>query len=428
MDKGAGMVRWVNRCMCALALVFLSTLASARDLPPEVRAAFLLDHDWSSPLPPGTVITAQNLALAESYLDPILAARVRAGDVTITVAAPVPFVPHENYIAATAAHLGEPSLGNAVGILNNYVAGLPFAEPLTADDPRAGEKLAWNIRHAWGGGSGRVDPMIWRYIDMSSGKVERTLKMEAASLLFKHRLMDQRGTELDAGPQEVFRGLYLRVDEPYDIRNTQLLVHRLSDDHARERSWMYLSSQRRVRRLGTGQTTDAFLGSDIMIEDFLGYNGRIVDMEWRYLGRRDVLLPFFVGRRGGEAPGFAGAGGCFPDVSWQVRPAYVLEAVPRNAGHPLSKRLFYVDVQTSTIALGQIYDRSGKLWKLALGAFAHPDHHLPANRGTGVPIFAAVSMIDLQARHCTTITPTSIVGGDVSPRTFTVNHLRARGR
>jgi len=31
--------------------------------------------------------------------------------------------------------------------------------------------------------------------------------------------------------------------------------------------------------LPSGQSTDAFLGSDIMIEDFLGYNGRIMDMK-----------------------------------------------------------------------------------------------------------------------------------------------------
>ena len=33
--------------------------------------------------------------------------------------------------------------------------------------------------------------------------------------------------------------------------------------------------RRRVRRLAVGQITDAFLGTDAMIEDFEGYNGRI---------------------------------------------------------------------------------------------------------------------------------------------------------
>ncbi|MEW8549000.1 MAG: hypothetical protein AB2533_00970, partial [Candidatus Thiodiazotropha endolucinida] len=31
--------------------------------------------------------------------------------------------------------------------------------------------------------------------------------------------------------------------------------------------------------MASGQVTDAFLGSDVMIEDFEGYNGRINDME-----------------------------------------------------------------------------------------------------------------------------------------------------
>jgi hypothetical protein len=70
------------------------------------------------------------------------------------------------------------------------------------------------------------------------------------------------------------------------IGNTQLLIQRAEDDLKLDNSWMYLGFQRRVRRLATGQTTDAFLGSDVMIEDFEGYNGRVSDMKWTFKGSR----------------------------------------------------------------------------------------------------------------------------------------------
>ena len=55
---------------------------------------------------------------------------------------------------------------------------------------------------------------------------------------------------------------------------------------------LYLGFQRRVRRLAQGQVTDSFLGSDLMIEDFEGYNGRVSDMKWTYKGTKNVRNNF----------------------------------------------------------------------------------------------------------------------------------------
>ena len=96
---------------------------------------------------------------------------------------------------------------------------------------------------------------------------------------FKHRVNQAPVPEITPNPSELFRSIYVVVLEPYDVVNTQLLIHRAEDDQKRDNSWLYLGFQRRVRRLATGQVTDSFLGSDIMIEDFEGYNGRVCDHE-----------------------------------------------------------------------------------------------------------------------------------------------------
>lgn len=399
---------------------------------------YLAGADNAAP-PPGTTLNAGNIAEYAALLDETLVTLIGRGDFSLRVGPTEPFPVHPDYAAATAQHAGQAQLGADPGELAGYIAGRPFPPP-DSSDPRAGEKIAWNMRYGWSGDGGVISPFYWQYRNMRNGKTERELSFEAASLRFKHRVLEAPLPELPTNPSGIFNALYLRVMSPPDIRNTQLLIHRLEDDTRQEEGWLYLGTQRRVRRLPTGQNTDAFLGSDIMIEDFLGYNGRIMDMQWRYLGTREVLLPFFrhdalpLSERTGGLGGFRfvafkGRGGCYPEITWQFRRAYLLEAVPKWSEHPLSKRLYYVDAETYAPAYGRLYDNRGELWKFAIAGYSHPDHHLPVNQGSHVPILDAVTMIDLQAEHCTTlqprmeITPTKLKASD-----FAVQALRARGR
>jgi hypothetical protein len=224
------------------------------------------------------------------------------------------------------------------------------------------------------------------------------------------------------------------------VKNTQLLIHRYADDLKRDDAWLYLGFQRRVRRLASGQVTDAFLGSDLMIEDFEGYNGRISDMNWTYKGTQNVILPFYNHNDQAltsefddpEDYGFIdfhGKGDCYANVTWQLRKAYVLESSSVDPNHPISKRVHYVDAQTFTLPRTVIYDRKGEPWKSWYICQAHPDHHLAKNAGTGVSIDDCFSMIDVQAKHCTTGQFKGQVDPALNPTSlFTVQNLRAKGR
>lgn len=412
----------MKTCLPLLALALLcSTVAIANDAPPA-----------------GTVIDEANVETYAEFLDETLVMLIKRGDFALEIAATEAFPPHPDYVALTAANAGKTKLGSAPGELIDYAGGRPFSEPPSAEDHRAGEKMAWNMRYLWSGDGGRIRPFYWQYRNMRQGKVERELSFEAMSMRFMHRTVTPPVPAITTNPSGIYNALYLRVVGPPDIRNTQLLIHRLEDDTRQEEGWLYLGTQRRVRRLPTGQNTDAFLGSDIMIEDFLGYNGRIMDMEWRYLGTREVLLPFFrhseltlSERAQGDYNfvAFAGKGGCYPQIKWQFRTAYLMEAVPKWSEHPLSKRLYYVDAETFAPAYGRLYDNREKLWKFAIAGYSHPDHHLPANAGSHIPILDAVTMIDLQAEHCTTLQPrTEVSSVGIKASDFAVQALRARGR
>ena len=97
-----------------------------------------------------------------------------------------------------------------------------------------------------------------------------------------------------------------------------------------------------------------------------------------------------------------GQGGCFPDITWQLRKTFIVEAEPLDPKHPISKRIFYLDAQSMHIVRTLVYDRKGELWKIGTLGKTHADAHLPQNKGVGMPIDDIFSAVDIQAKHCTT--------------------------
>ncbi len=363
----------------------------------------------------GTVINKANVEQFKDALAVGIYKMIKEGYYEVKVGATTQFEMNKAYVEATKKNLNTAKLGPNNGDITGFVAGRPFPEEPDLKDPRAGEKLAWNYKYGvnWGDNAA-IYPFFWKYRNMETGELERTIMMNMHFLNFKHRVQDAPVPEIGPNPSDLFRAIYVKVLEPQDLKNTQLLIQRYDDDQKLDDAYLYLGFQRRVRRLATGQTTDAFLGSDLMIEDFEGYNGRVSDMKWTYKGTKNVLLPMwnhndlkltdeFKDRDGYKYVSFGGKGECFFDGTWQLRKAYVLEATPVNANHPVAKRVFYMDAQLGNLnGAVEVYDRKGELWKVWTVGKSHPDHHLPLNKGTGIGIDDAFSMVDVQSKHCTT--------------------------
>ena len=439
-------------------MAFLKTLTSIFILSLiallQVEAATLKDietsfypYKFAAPshegLVAGMTISSENADSFKDILDPVIGQKIKDGWFEMKVGKTTSFDLHEAYVQATRNGLGKVSLGEKVGQINGYTAGRPFPEDPDPNDPRAGEKLAWNFKYSYNSGdSGAIYPLYSKYRDMIKNKVERTLVVNYHVINFKHRVKQAPIPDITPNPSDIFHASYQLVLEPYDVCNTQLLIQRSDDDLKRDNAWMYLGFQRRVRRLATGQTTDAWLGSDYMIEDFEGYNGRICDMKWTYRETRHLMMPFFNHNdqvldsethkndpEGFQVVSFCGKGGCYPNVAWQLRKVHIVEAVPNDPNHPLSKRILFLDAQTSTIPRSNIFDRAGRLWKVFIICYSDPDHHLPQNKGTGVAVPDASTMIDVQASHCTTGQFKAVNDPSLCPaHKFSVQTLRATGR
>ena len=366
--------------------------------------------------PPGLIINEQNFEQYKNLLDDeFVETFIKNGWVNIEVGETFSLRPHENFVTASKSNMGKASLGNEPGVLNGYIAGRPFsAETLNEEDPRSGTRLIWNMRYGYAGDGGRIPEMYWQYRSMRKQELERELEFEAEGMRFMYRHVVEPMPAIKKNPYEIYNAITLTALSPTDVAGTKLLIFYNSDDLAEEQGWMYVPLLRRVRRVATTMRTDSFLGSDIMIEDFLGYTGRVKDMEWTFKGERHILLPVYRHDRIYHADrkarkfdykfvDFHGHSGCFPNVTWQTRKVYILEGVPKRSDHPLSKRFFYIDAQTMFPIFGKLYDRAGVLWKFLLGGMAHPDYHIKENFGSGVPMLDSAAVIDIQNKHCTTL-------------------------
>lgn len=389
----------------------------------------------------GLVINKDNVDEYASVFDKGMIKHIKDGWVDITVGEPMDFVLNQGYIDATKAGAKNVKLGEKTGQIEGYMAGRAFPMEPNLDDPRAGEKLAWNYQYGYNwGDSAAISPFYWAYKNMNTGKIERNIKFNFYFMNFAHRVSQDPVPEVSPNPGGLFRAIYLNVAEPFDVKNTQLLIHRSKNDLKRDNSWLYLGFQRRVRRLATGQTTDSFLGSDLMIEDFEGYNGRVSDMNWTYKGTRTMLMPFYDASKqertdkykdadGYKYSTYHGKGGCFPNVTYSLRKVHVVESVPVDSNHPVGKRVHYMDAQTFTLPRTVTFDRQGKYWKSWSIGQAHPDHHLPVNKGSGVSIDDSFGIMDIQSMHCTTGQFKGIVDENlVKKKQFSVQYMRSFGK
>lgn len=435
------MKRAITLILLSVVAAALGAIAMAQDVVDQSFFPYRNGIPQMNGVEVGTVINQSNVDALRDAVDPAMYQHIKDGWVELTVGETTDFPLHPNYVKATAENASGVSLGELAGQINGFVAGRAFPDEPDINDPRAGEKLAWNYQYGYNwGDNAAIYPFYWTFRNMNTDKIERRIKFNFHFLNWKHRVNQDPLPEFPDNPSQLFRSIYVQVLEPFDVKNTQLLIHRYKDDLKRDDAWLYLGFQRRVRRLATGQITDAFLGTDLMIEDFEGYNGRISDMKWEYKGEETVLLPFynhndqeltgeFEDPDGYEFVEFHGRGNCFPKVTWQMRKAYVLESSPVDENHPISKRTHFVDAQTFTLPRTLIYDRKGELWKSWFICQAHPDHHLAKNKGSGVSIDDCFGMMDVQAQHCTTGQFKGQIDPALNPASlFTVQSLRAKGK
>ncbi len=359
-----------------------------RDGPPQVEG-----------IRPGAALSLENWQLAERLLPPEILGAVRDGELTILVqeTSDVPVSPE--YIEATLAHAQRVSL-DETGQVIQYQAGLPFPL-LDPADPQAGLKAAWNARYADKGNT----VQRWESLQLrnSAGDYQFGFSFFYAQAYGMHRANAQQDIP-DWVAHHILSKEFMQVflPVPGSFHPHLGLVHLRywPDDDAHQILQWYIteaSPPRRTRALLTlAYDPEASAWKFPMLyEDFAGFS--VHTYHWRFIASTVVLAPGFVQ---GDQALFGSRRVGYPLDPWELRTAYVVEAMPRRERHPYGRKVFFFDQQTFAPLYMLMYDREGKHWRTAFFSYANPQFY-PGAKAVRVPILIGRSWIDFTAQRIT---------------------------
>jgi len=367
-------------------------------------------------LPPGSVLSKDNWQRATDVLPPELLEKVKSGELQIRTqeTTNLPLTPA--YIEATNRYASSVKLDADGGGLQGYVAGRPFPV-IDSSDPQAGLKMAWNDRYrdfgnaaeAWG---------TFRTIDQS-GQVLREIEFYYAIAYGMHRTDESANQWTKDG---ILYKEFYKCLAPLDLKNLMNLKYRHDDDRESDIDWSYLPQTRKVKRLLIHHD-EPTMGSELLHEDFYGFSGYIHDHDWRFLGRKVILVPGAI-----RAPKASVTARSYPADPWELRDTLILESTPKDPSHPYGKRVLYLDAQMGISTYVLIYDKEGKHYKTLFTVYGNPAFS-PGNEQIRVPLWLGDSGIN----HTTGQSSVAILSrvsftSKLPEDTFDVDTLVERGR
>jgi hypothetical protein len=174
------------------------------------------------------------------------------------------------------------------------------------------------------------------------------------------------------------------VREPARLAGTITLVHETMDQVKEpRRAWQYNPGQRRLRRApNVGYDNPGTAADGLRTNDQLDvFNGATDRYTWKIVGKKEVYIPYNSYRLGLDQYKYSDIlkkGHINQDLPrYELHRVWVVEGeVKPTTTHIYDKRVFYIDEDSWQIALVDIYDRRGALWRWqeghSLQAYAEP--------------------------------------------------------
>jgi hypothetical protein len=285
------------------------------------------------------------------------------------------YTPAKEYQAATERFKGQPRIGPDSS-LENYTAGLPFpADTIDCkNDPQAALKIMWDHDYLWNGDGARAS-FFYSYWDRGE-QLPLYYQGTAKTILLSHRVEKEY---LDSNGGDLFRGekrknaFGVQVDAPFDARGIMLLSYRYkSTDGPRDQAknddtWVYVPTLRRVRRISSAQRTDAVAGTDFTFDDLGSFAGIVPQYDWTCMGEKRMIAPMNTKVKAypyDKDHNFGPYGLSYADDRWELRDTWIIKMKPKNADHPYSYKIIYLDKQTLDALYSFAYDQKEELWKI----------------------------------------------------------------
>ena len=371
---------------------------------------------------PGTTVDQRNWQIAENLLPQEILHAIQAGDFVVTVQEATDFPVRSAYQTATETYAHQVSLDGGARI-EGYLGGRPFPI-LDVNDPRAGEKAAWNFRYRDLPKTLELRGIMQGINNAGTRDRLNTGRMRVRTGM--HRLGDE---ENDLQWQE--RGVHIKASfqalAPADQEGNMRIMVIYDNDAVMQEELNYSPQNRRIRkghanllaRMGGGRY-------DVLQEEqppffFIGY---LHEYNWTYKGEHVMLVPGFLRA---DHVTYGGKNNWYPTVPWELRRVIVLESTPIGT-HPYNKRVFYLDAQTYTLLYVLSYDAQGTCLRLSLVVHGHPDF-VPGAQGIRLPIPLGATWINFpQDRASQFVAVNPMVNGPDAPQRFDMMELLRKGK
>lgn len=271
----------------------------------------------------------------------------------------------------------------AADVVTGAFGGIPF--PI----PKTGAEVMWNHVLRWRGTSWQVP--LNQYQLTADGKAVLTtagVADEQMPYYFPESSLEQFSKTNE-------QWLIRLINSGPPIRAGEAIVGRNSMDASKDQAWVYLTGQRRVRKLPNPccDTPTPSTAGVMSFDELSTWTGRTDRFDWKIIGKQELLIPYngnklLQPKTDAELLGKAYLN---PDhVRWEKHRVWVVEATLRaGQRHQAPKSRYYCDEDTWNCVLGDRWDANGQLWKtLWSQTFVAPD--LP---GTVIGAFGYTDLI-----------------------------------
>lgn len=362
-------------------------------------------------LAPG-VYGSDRLADLQAYLPPGYAEEFNFPELDLELTATRRYVPHPVYAAATE-QFGTTATVGADGMLEGYRAGRPFSpEAIRAAPPeQAGYMVAWNQIHRWQNYGYRNEASILFINPTADGKPGNVMDgmegggtVDRSLVMYYHRVYLSKLSQLPdtdyrmdvEGSDKLLFKEYIEMLAPFDIAGLKMVVERPLDQTEGDQVNSYLPTERRVRRLSAKERADSWVGTNWTLDDFEGFSGLVMDNTWRYIGEKVVL---HVASSRHPVARFHGPMSVIPLDRWQLRPCWVVEAIPRWEGHTYGRRLMFIDQETYSVTMTMVFDRGDTLMKVLSTVYEYSEDLVDPAPALTTPRWRASIVVNVRDRN-----------------------------
>ncbi|WP_310349158.1 DUF1329 domain-containing protein [Pelomonas aquatica] len=239
------------------------------------------------------------------------------------------------------------------------IGGVPF--PL----PKSGAEVMWNHKLAW-----RGTAWNWEFRGYQLSADGRwVLAGDSANDTTMPYYAKDASAEKFAGEYWMVRSL----TRGPAIRAGEAITGRLNLDESKTSSWVYLTGQRRVRKLPNAccDTPTPFSAGITSFDEVEVFATRLDRFDWKLVGKKEVFIPYNSNRTHTPAKDADVLGSRFlsPDhVRWELHRVWVVEATLKpGQRHTSPKSRYYIDEDSWQAVLAERYDANGQVARVPFG-------------------------------------------------------------